>query len=420
MTYRLVLIKVFFLWSANGGQGVDNPTQCPSFRPSVVPYSKPTVAPTIRVCPAGTYPQSKGSSICNKCPAGTSSTNGAQSIADCISCSVGPASYSVAGSAVCTSCGTGQFLAGARVSKEDCRCLPGWSGSNCDKSSCEEDLSLGSLISLLFQSDSQLRIHAANFNGTNADRSRSANNYLEDLLNVVVDINGDGEISKDTELLPALKARHVYTSGMENFPVWCKTVSDPNAICYYNSVNVSTVLEDAMSNYKTSVKHQFDGSGVPSVIASMNSTFPDPSWTAAQCQATGTDITTQWTYVSPAGSHVFRVCGYRNGILDNNFVKSPSLFSGTVTFKDTTPVLSEDDLKRVFCLSVQYCTLVNGTCQLSAAGEIAWLQTYECSVGLIFVSAVFVSLSVDFVIYLHVVRNPNRLFSQATEDRDRI
>jgi hypothetical protein len=382
MKCGLILFNAFLLSSAKND---------PSLNPSSSPSLNPTIAPT-RLCPAGTYAQSAGFSICINCPAGTFSTSGAQSIADCISCP--SASYSVAGSAVCTSCGTGQFLAGARVSKEDCRCLPGWSGSNCDKSSCEEDLSLGSLISLLFQSDSQLRIHAANFNGTNADRSRSANNYLEDLLNVVVDINGDGEISKDAELLPALKARHVYTSGLENFPVWCKTVSDPNAICYYNSVDVSTVLEDAMSNYKTSVKHQFDGSGVPSVIASMNSTFPDPSWTTTQCQATGTDITTQWTYVSPAVSNVFRVCGYRNGILDNNFVKFHYLVSGTATiFKDTTPVSSEDDLKRVFCLSIQYCTLFNGACQLSAAGEIVWLRTFECSVGLIFVSAAFVSLS---------------------------
>ena len=275
----------------------------------------------------------------------------------------------------------------------ECRCDVGWTGSNCEYNQCDSGLLGGSLGSLLVQSDFKLTQYTNTFNNTNTQLT-NAKLYLNSLLKVQVDLNGDGNITR-TEMLSALKYRSIVNVPIA-LKLWCRTPFS-NSYCYAdvdpNTIAVSDMYKDMEKNFLYSTYHTFDGSGNP-LVSSMTSTYPSPSWTAAQCQLTNMQYTTtpqvvtDWTFSSITS--IFRVCGYINGGLSTAFSSTDALSGKNPTFKDTNaPVSIVANFKRVYCVSLDYATgcsdnsFLNGkTC---ATGTVVKATSFECSVGLFYV-----------------------------------
>jgi hypothetical protein len=390
---------------------LSNPTLLPTTTPTLLPTTTPTLLPSIFECSAGFYRASLTSFECNPCPPGTYASTGGESVSDCLTCDY--AHYAPSGSSSCTPCWSNptntHFYGGNLTSQSDCVCLPGWSGLNCDTDSCPDSLSLGSLGSLLIQSEITLKKYSSKFSPTDADQTRSATEYFDDLLSILVDDDGDGTITT-TELLSALNTRSVYSAGMDSLPAWCTSAGAADKPCYATSVPRATMYNDGVQNYLYSEKHQFDGSGSP-VLANMSSSFPDPSWTTTQCNTTTNSITTTWHYMKPEINFIPRVCLYRNGILlsQDAFDPKGALLNASV---DSSNAVSN---RRVYCVWAQHCVMRDGMCVYSPSGQISWNQSYECSVGLIFVSALlFNSLP---HLRLCVGWDPGRSEAQAAHDR---
>ena len=100
-----------------------------------------------------------------------------------------------------------------------CTCQQGYTGSNCEFSVCSNTLPGASLGSVLFQADSKLRQYSAN---ASAYFLINVEAYLLNLLHVGVDVNGDGNITT-AEMLTALSNRLIYTPGMTQLPLWCRS-----------------------------------------------------------------------------------------------------------------------------------------------------------------------------------------------------
>ena len=102
-----------------------------------------------------------------------------------------------------------------------------------------------SLGSMLFQADTKLRQFSAN---ASAYSTVSVAYYLYNLLHVGVDVNGDGNITA-TEMVTALTNRLIYSSGMTQLPLWCRS-AQVGAYCYENFggnvVEVNSVYSDAL------------------------------------------------------------------------------------------------------------------------------------------------------------------------------
>jgi len=215
------------------------------------------------------------------------------------------------------------------------------------------------LGSVLLDADSQLTQYTANFNKT-TEQISDALVYLENLLFVNVDINGDGNISR-AEMTEYLGYVSIYNKNMTRLALWCQSAT-PGSFCYGNSssVPVQDMYNDAANNFNTAPYHTFDGSGV-SVIASMTSTFPNPSFTAEECATydsfsnptTYKFVETNWDVVGPAGS-INQVCGYSNGIVNSAFTSTNILDGSQTYFVDNNPVSQTNWYKRVYCINVAY------------------------------------------------------------------
>ena len=262
-----------------------------------------------------------------------------------------------------------------------CTCKVGFSGSNCEFNRCSNNLHAFSLGALLFNSDYHLRQYSLNFNASNIDQMKSVSYYLKTLLVTSVDINGDGNITV-AEMVTALKYRSVWSAGASNLFLWCRSASESPPYCYQDlnptMIETYTIYKDCMTNFLTSPKHTFDGSGIP-VVTSLSSTYPSASWSETQCKAynsrwfpqTYQHVTTSWSWTgSNALDSISRVCGYENGVFNSEFVKSIVLSGSQTNFMDYTNVSSSNLFKRVYCISV----------------DRGQTTSYECSVGLFYVS----------------------------------
>ena len=95
-------------------------------------------------------------------------------------------------------------------------------------------------------------------------------------------------------------------------------------------------------------------------LTSMDATYPVPSWSTEECQAYDRSIhpsaiiTAQWQI--PSNPPIKRVCGYVNGYLNNEFSTSAVLSGRQTHFEDPTPSSSSYLSKRVYCVSVEYCS----------------------------------------------------------------
>ena len=111
---------------------------------------------------------------------------------------------------------------------------------------------------MLFQADTKLRQFSSNASAYSLINIES---YLYSLLHVGIDVNGDGNITI-TEMLTALGNRLIFSSGMTQLPLWCRSAA-VGAYCYEDfggdMVDVSSVYSDALLNFN--LTGTFDGSG---------------------------------------------------------------------------------------------------------------------------------------------------------------
>lgn len=111
---------------------------------------------------------------------------------------------------------------------------------------------------MLFQADTKLRQFSSNASAYSLINIES---YLYSLLHVGIDVNGDGNITT-TEMLTALGNRLIFSSGMTQLPLWCRS-AEVGAYCYEDfggdMVEVSSVYSDALLNFN--LTGTFDGSG---------------------------------------------------------------------------------------------------------------------------------------------------------------
>jgi hypothetical protein len=331
--------------------------------------------------------------VCTGCPLGTASEAvGAINDTVCEPCTEGFYSAGV-GAPVCSSCSPtgctteqGCHWTSDAATFESCSCFGDWVGSDCEVLSCSDVLSGISMASLLFHADFVLRRYSDTFNIT-AEQPKDAYVYLRDLVNVQIDVNGDGVVTRE-ELLNLLFVRSVRSANMSiALPLWCENADVPSSNCAWDGIFAIDLLDQAYINFMTSSEHTFDGSGT-FAVSNMASTYPNPDWSDEECASYDSfqtpneynRVTTSWDLDILADYTLKQVCGFVNGLASAEFTTT-ELLSGTATsFTDFVPVSADYGFKRVYCLALQYCR--NDLCE---SGQI--LTKYECSVGLFFVSS---------------------------------
>ena len=345
-------------------------------------------------CPAGKFASNLGSRECTTAdPAYYASESGRSTQAACPS-----GKYSSSGASVCTPCdpngNTGaayHWLGEGLIS--DCRCEGGYVGANCNIEGCNTHLPGVSLGLFVLAADKQLRRFSQDYDGSE-DSINTARSYLKMFLYERVDLSGDGVITRE-EMLLSLSYQGIFTAPLVTTvpSIWCPQpptmASSPPVACFADSVPVATLLADALTNYGNSYNdHTFDGSGSP-YIKSMVSTFPDPSYSANMCKqydhsqvvAPGTSqaLVTSWSYganVAPYTFTKYKVCGYVNGMLDNDYgIGAGSLSSGNQQYFPDDASLASGGYKRINCILLQYYV----------ASIISKSSVIECSVGMYYV-----------------------------------
>ena len=151
--------------------------------------------------------------------------------------------------------------------------------------------------------------------------------------------------------------------------------------------------------------------GIAALIA-INSTYPIPSWSDSLCEEfdhsrnSSAVITTVWS-INP-NPPIKRVCGYINGLLNDEFSSSARLSGAETNFVDNIPQSSSFMAKRVYCIAVEYCaggaTPIDYVCYspcppqtspnsnnplVCSPGNLArnistTTVSYQCAVGLIY------------------------------------
>ena len=218
-------------------------------------------------CPAGTFSGTSGATgSCAPCPQGESNHMTIEVFTmPCIG------SFSASGASLCSLCQS--IVPGVSATtlipyyywtsplgaiQQECTCAIGYTGTNCEFSMCSAYLPGASLGSLLFQADTKLRQFSAN---ASAYSMLDVSMYLYNLLQVGVDTNGDGNITR-VEMMVALGNRLIYSPGMPALNLWCQTATF-GSNCYNqlgDVVPVQTIFSDALMNFNLS--NSFDGSGM--------------------------------------------------------------------------------------------------------------------------------------------------------------
>jgi hypothetical protein len=330
--------------------------------------------------------------VCTGCPYGTASQAvGAISDDVCEPCSEGFYSAGI-GSATCSFCSPtectveeGCHWTSDTATLESCACYGEWVGDDCEVLPCNTVLGGISLASLLFHADLQLRRYSDTFNMT-VEQPKDALVYLKDVINVQIDVNGDGLVTRD-EVLNTLFVRSVRSANIStSLPVWCENSDVASNGCVWDEILTVDLIDEAYTNFMTSSEHTFDGSGA-FAVSNMASTYPNPDWSSEECASydsfqTPNDynrVVTTWDLDFTNDYTLKQVCGFVNGLASAEFTTTELLSGRATSFRDFVPVSTNFGFKRVYCLSVQYCR--NDLC---AQGTI--ITKYECSVGLFFVS----------------------------------
>jgi hypothetical protein len=146
---------------------------------------------------------------------------------------------------------------------DQCTCAPGWTGDNCEIKNCDAYLAGSSLGSFFFVSDPPLSDYSAGFN-TSSNQITQAKLYLHTLMSSVVDMNGDGYITR-SEMISILSYRSIGSSYFRTgLKLWCKSVTT-GSDCYMENtgvvpsaqVSVDDMFFDASNNFVKSLKHTF-------------------------------------------------------------------------------------------------------------------------------------------------------------------
>jgi len=217
--------------------------------------------------------------------------------------------------------------------------------------------------------------------------------YLHTILSSYVDADGDGSITK-SEMLVALRSKGVgfnltTPNGVHhNSKLWCKTASLRLENCYEESgyfisdtatVGVEDIFQDAWVNFKFSLKHRFDGSGV-SVVTAMKSWYPDPQMSLDVCKSYDRSWHRQnysrieTSYTISSLRDISNVCGYTNGMFNKDEFSASGRLGGNVTsFTDYYKYDKVADVgnypKRIYCIYLQF----------KSSNSV---KSFECSVGL--------------------------------------
>ena len=351
-------------------------------------------------CPGNHFGKSIGGpSVCQMCPDGKFSSSGSSSCATC------PIAYYSFSGGDCLWCGAQsdpslKFNASlyhwtGGPTKQQCYCEPGYTeSSNCKDNDCERIYSIPgiSLGSLLFNSDTNLRTYTSSIGNISSvprsslsqnqlDQLNSAYSYLHYLLTVEVDINGDGNVSL-SEMQNAIQVRSVSIFDISSYPVWCKRAA-AGSLCYKLVVSVSSIYTDALSNFATSLKHTFDGSGVP-VIDALTSTYPSPSWPISTCKSydqaqfpySYRPVTTSWVFRISNSFALKSHCAYdvSTGMVLSYSNSSTVDNRNSIQLNDSSPISTTNSFKRLYCIAVVY------------SSNITSFISYECTVGLAYVS----------------------------------
>ena len=347
----------------------------------------------VTYCPSGQYLVNPTDKHCSPCAAGSYSNYGDNI---CTPCSIG--FYSNTGASSCLWCGAQvnttlrstdpRYHWTGGPTQQQCHCLAGYThASNCAVKGCDEVFQVSglSLGSILLNSDVQLRAYslslgnlsslpAALLSQSQQDQLNSAYHYLNNLLAINVDINGDGNITR-SEMESALSFRSMTVFSSEIYPLWCQSAVSGSS-CSKSVVQVSDIYKDAISNFQNSSKHNFDGSGAP-LIQDLFTTYPQTSWSLETCKSfdqsqsvSFAPLVTSWKYSS--ASEVQSLCAYdtSTGNLTVSFFKGDNRGPIPENFSDFSKLSVTNSYKRVYCVVITY-------------GDNEYI---ECSVGLAYVS----------------------------------
>lgn len=138
----------------------------------------------------------------------------------------------------------------------------------CEFKACSVRLPTLTLGAMYFYSDRRLRQYAQLFEPGDNQTISEVSRYLYALLNVNVDRNGDGVLTK-YEFIDALHDKGVgFSIGPDNTKLWCKDSNSLMEHCYEESGNTTApissaiidtevLFQDALRNFVHSSEHNF-------------------------------------------------------------------------------------------------------------------------------------------------------------------
>lgn len=349
---------------------------------------------TCHACPAGKYASSNHTS-CITCADGTISAKQGDSQGYCTKC--GPGKYSVSNHSICQLCPPGSKCATSDICQGQCKLCEentfcsGYGCTTCSSCAsitsmktsigsygcaCPDDMlyTTVSLFSILIQSDLTLRSFTQD-NGTSSEYD--IHYYITEMLNVELDENGDGYISREETIL-AMKYRSltstVITSKSTLLPLWRY-----KSTLIYDLVSISELYKNMRTNYQGGTK-SFDGSGID-IVTSISTDYPNSSWTSAHCNQYDAynnpnyaAVQVNWAYSQSVSDlknseGLNQVCAYVNGQLAQQYSQHGSQDLSITNFIGDQ-ISNDLSYKRVYCIVVMYLNRPN---------------QYACTVGLYYV-----------------------------------
>ena len=347
-------------------------------------------------CSAGYY-SDEGQSNCTACPAGYYSDE-AQS--DCTACPVGKYNPNT-GQDKCVKCGNGPTEnydpdVTGMTAIEECSCVPGFSGADCDIVECETSLPFISLGLIFIEASYPEALREIGDKSTRLQSVWSTYFYVKTIL-LSADVNGDDRLSKE-ELLDGLDSVHVKVSSNSSGSVWANPTSENRGNWYdwnivWDTADISSILEEAVDIFvETGTFYGYVNSSntnEPS-IQGMLATYPNSAWSEEKCE-NGLDngATLTWD-ITERSNPLFMQCAYVNGILLPSSTFSDALVSGdactaaneskSCVFEDPDSII-QNNRKRLYCVLSKFCA-VGGNCTDSNVDPS--LTRMMCKTGLLY------------------------------------